>query len=267
MNVNRNFKMVSSAKLHLEGADWQRPINHARVKRIAKNWDTSMMRTIMVADINGVLYPWDGQHTVAAAVLANGGKDLELPCIVDKMTHEEAAKHVADQYKNVKRLSAIEMFNARVSQNDADALNIKRVLAQHNVRLSPKGGLNSTAGITAIEKIYKKDSCLGLDYVIGMAKKAWPDDAGRYRAEVLLAIEEFDAKFKGKYTISEFKRKVGSKPVSTYTYAAKDNSGNMVKNLVVLFTNAYNNKRRSNVLDIRLALVDGAIEQFVGVNQ
>ena len=252
MKITNRFVMLCTSQLTAR-ADFQRPISERKVRRIAKVFDETRMRPIQVADVDGTLYIWDGQHTAAAARVANGDKDLLVPCIVNKMTYEEAAQHAADQYKNNTRLTPLEIFNAEVEAADPSALNIMRILNKHGITLKTVYRENSTSAINVIKRVCAY-SFYDLDETLRLICETWDGDEGRLKGDVINAVHKFCITYRGVYKEKDFIKKVGSKSIDYYIRESK-NSLNKVDGAAVtmvrLFVQEYNvRKREETRLDV-----------------
>lgn len=248
--------MLSTSKLTGK-AKFQRPVDPKRVAKIAREFDEKKMKPIQVANIKGMgLIIWDGQHTTAAARVANDNKDLLVPCIVDDLTYEEAAELVAKQNKNRKNLDSIEQFNASVESDDPDDKNILRVLKQNNIKLTKKCSNDSTNAIGALRQIYAI-SCPDLDCTLKLIKSAWPVDDNRYKSEIITAIGKLRHVYEGQFKDSDMADRIGRKPLKTYLANAKygEVGKTIVVKLIEQFIEDYNHGRREKSRLDRHALV------------
>ena len=252
MNISKQITMVSTSKLTAK-AGFQRPIDPKRVQKIAKEFDDTRMKPVQVADIDGVYYIWDGQHTAAAAKAANGGNDLRVPCIIDKMTYEEAAQHVADQNKNKVNPNSIEVFKAEVEANNPDAMNIHRVLMQHGIKLQKGYSETSTAAIGAIRRVYNY-SCPDLDETLTLIREIWECDKDRFNGDIIEGIHRLYHLYKNDYKRKDLIARLSRKPAIYYIRNAKysiDASSSKVNRVVKLFVKDYNEGRTAKYrLDI-----------------
>lgn len=252
MKLNKQIQLISTSKLTGK-ADFQRPVDPRRVARIAKDFDPKKMKPIQVANIEGMgLIIWDGQHTAAAARVANGNEDLQVPCIVDNLTYEEAAELVANQNKNKRNLNSIEQFTASVESADPDDTNIMRVLKQHKIKLDTVCSENSTSAVTALRQIYAF-SCPDLDNTLHLIEMAWPCDPNRYRGDVIMAVGKMRHIYEGKFKDKDMWEKLGFKPLKTYIGNAKYGEvGKTIQTkLIEQFIVDYNKNRRKNRLNLQ----------------
>ena len=109
--------------------DYQREITlvgRANVRRIATEFNWSMFTPVIVAAVGSNKFAIvDGQHRVTAAVICGIEK---VPCaLIECMRGEQAAAFKAIN-ANVTRLSSIQVYHASLIANDADALEIAKVV-------------------------------------------------------------------------------------------------------------------------------------------
>lgn len=94
VNDGMNYELVfiDSRKLEVLRDQYQKPLNKKRVAQIAANLDENIANEPKVNFRDGHYYVFDGQHTVAARVLRNGGKPLKIQCKVYRdLTKEQEA--------------------------------------------------------------------------------------------------------------------------------------------------------------------------------
>ena len=73
---------INSAELKIPRTTYQRELNEDRVRRIAAEFDERIANEPKVSCRDGRYYVFDGQHTIAARKLLNGGRDLPIRCKV-----------------------------------------------------------------------------------------------------------------------------------------------------------------------------------------
>ena len=73
---------ISSSDLSVTRDTYQRELNSRRVREIAENFDERVANEPKVSARDGRFYVFDGQHTIAARKMLNGGRDLPILCKV-----------------------------------------------------------------------------------------------------------------------------------------------------------------------------------------
>ena len=74
--------VLDSRELVIPRTTYQRTLNEDRVRRIAAEFDERIANEPKVSCRDGRYYVFDGQHTIAARKLLNGGRDLPIRCKV-----------------------------------------------------------------------------------------------------------------------------------------------------------------------------------------
>ena len=82
--------VIHSSKLIYPRELYQRGIQRKRVELIARDFNEYTANEPKVSFRNGRYYVTDGQHTIEARILRNGGKDLPILC---KVYSEHPACH------------------------------------------------------------------------------------------------------------------------------------------------------------------------------
>ena len=99
-NVATPYQMVviHSSKLIYPRELYQRGIQRKRVELIARDFNEYTANEPKVSFRNGRYYVTDGQHTIEARILRNGGKDLPILCkVYTGLTMQQEALFFAEQ--------------------------------------------------------------------------------------------------------------------------------------------------------------------------
>lgn len=206
METKKVITMVNTRDLTSE-VPCQRPIDPKRVKWIADNWDDSKMRPLRVGDVDGIYYVWDGQHTMAAALLLNSNRDLNMPCLIEQMTMERMMHLVATQYEGSKKHSKQELFYYKVAEGDRDAINIESILSMRGLKLSRNASINTITAIALIEKLYS----IGpreLGEALDTITEAWPADPNRFKSDILGALTKLYSRHRGEFKYTDIVNKL-----------------------------------------------------------
>ena len=153
---------VANYDAALGGGGYQRVVDQNQVKRIAKNWDWSMVGLLTVSRRVGEPHPGelfvvDGQHRLEAGRMAFG-EEQPLPCVVRPMTYEEEAARFARQSQNTRRVGARDLFHARIEARDPDAIEVKEVVERQGWVISSHktpSGQNSIVAIATLVSIHR----------------------------------------------------------------------------------------------------------------
>lgn len=131
------------------------------VLRILAGFDWRKFTPVVVTPVGDGLYAIiDGQHRATAALM-HPGIDM-VPCMVIKVTPEEAAACFAAINGQVTRITAGQIWKARVVAKDPSALAVQRVLDAADVRIMAykTPGMDYRSGDTlavgTVEACYRK---------------------------------------------------------------------------------------------------------------
>ena len=114
---------INSAELKIPRTTYQRELNEDRVRRIAAEFDERIANEPKVSCRDGRYYVFDGQHTIAARKLLNGGRDLPIRCkVFYGLTESDEALLFAQQTGASASLTAGAKFRALVYGGDEDAM-------------------------------------------------------------------------------------------------------------------------------------------------
>lgn len=75
-------KVINSAKLVIPRDLYQRGLDNKHVREIAASFDECIANEPKVSARDGSFFVFDGQHTIAARKMLNGGQDLPILCKV-----------------------------------------------------------------------------------------------------------------------------------------------------------------------------------------
>lgn len=162
---------------------YQRPVSDSRIARMAKKFDADLAGAICVnIRPNGEKYVWDGQHRLAAAKRSG---QTSMLCLVESFggQQEEARRFLETQGHGRKNLSAMDIFWARFSVGDKEALEINEIVEMAGLRISrgSRGGSSgdnrSVSAINAIQKVYRDCGSGILFDALSTLYLAWPSDS------------------------------------------------------------------------------------------
>ena len=108
-NVATPYQMVviHSSKLIYPRELYQRGIQRKRVELIARDFNEYTANEPKISFRNGRYYVTDGQHTIEARILRNGGKDLPILCkVYTGLTMQQEALFFAEQNGHAAPLTA-----------------------------------------------------------------------------------------------------------------------------------------------------------------
>lgn len=121
--LNYKIETVDSSLLEVLREDYQKPLNEKRVAQIVAAFDENIANEPKVSYRDGHYYVFDGQHTVAARVMLNGGKPVRILCKVYRdLTPEQEAILFAAQTGFAAKPTPGNRLRARLFAKDKEAI-------------------------------------------------------------------------------------------------------------------------------------------------
>lgn len=204
-NVATPYQMVviHSSKLIYPRELYQRGIQRKRVELIARDFNEYTANEPKVSFRNGRYYVTDGQHTIEARILRNGGKDLPILCkVYTGLTMQQEALFFAEQNGHAAPLTAGIKLRAKVVGEDALSMAFlaatNRVGLDFNYDSLQLSDYRISCVGTALklynqmgEKIY----CEALRLIVD----AWEGKPDSFRAAVLKGVMYFVEVYHGEF--------------------------------------------------------------------
>ncbi len=194
---------IDSNALEIPRATYQRELNMDRVHKIAAEFDERIANEPKVSYRDGRYYVFDGQHTIAARKLLNGGRDLPIRCkVFYGLTESDEALLFAQQTGASARLTAGAKFRALVFGGDADALAFLKATEGVGLCVDCKQtrGVKRLACIATAFELYKKVGGEVYREAMRAIMDAWGGDPDSLRAETVQGVVEFVDLYHGEYS-------------------------------------------------------------------
>lgn len=135
----KSFKAmyIDSAHLAVRRDIYQRELSNRRVIEIAENFDERVANEPKVSYRDGKFYVFDGQHTVAARKLLNGGQDLPILCkVYTGLTEQEEAILFSQQTGLTSKVYPGIKIRALVFAGDPDAIAFLKATESTGLKLA-----------------------------------------------------------------------------------------------------------------------------------
>lgn len=258
-NVATPYQMVviHSSKLIYPRELYQRGIQRKRVELIARDFNEYTANEPKVSFRNGRYYVTDGQHTIEARILRNGGKDHPILCkVYTGLTMQQEALFFAEQNGHAAPLTAGIKLRAKVVGEDALSMAFlaatNRVGLDFNYDSLQLSDYRISCVGTALklynqmgEKIY----CEALRLIVD----AWEGKPDSFRAAVLKGVMYFVEVYHGEFNEERLIRALRSvHPMEIYR-TGMDNPAKLPgwKKYVFPIYAAYNGKSRKDALPMK----------------
>ncbi len=176
-----------------DGEYYQRRESKSRVTTLVSVFDAGAAREIFVSHRDdGSYWILDGRHT-KAALMAKGATHWYCRVWYGFSIAQEAERFRMYE-SNTKRIPAIIDFSAAITARDPEALQIKEVLDEMNLKMEPKNRFKMTPRAVAPDitrKIYRKGGKTLLKEVLSIADAAWEGVPDAFGERVLASIAHF----------------------------------------------------------------------------
>lgn len=145
-------RMDIAAKSLVIDQNLQRPVDRARVERMAANWDWRLVETITVAKAGRYYKVIEGQYRTLAAQLRD--PEMILPCIVlEKVDDAEQANLAMTISTNRKPMVAVDRYKQRMSAGDPAAIAAQLMLEKYDLRIGASVSSRTILAAQAIMQI------------------------------------------------------------------------------------------------------------------
>lgn len=194
---------IDSGMLEIPRTTYQRGLNDARVHKIATEFDERIANEPKVSCRGGRYYVFDGQHTIAARKLLNGGKDLPIRCkVFYGLTESDEALLFAQQTGVSARLTAGAKFRALLYGGDEEAMAFLKATENAGLYVDCKQtrGVKRLACISTAFELYKKVGDEVYQDAMCIIVEAWAGTPDSLRAETVRGVVEFVDLYDGEYS-------------------------------------------------------------------
>lgn len=197
MNLEKSrYKVlnIDSSELVIPRDLYQRDLKRERVREIAENFNERIANEPKVSARDGNYFVFDGQHTIAARKMLNGGLDLPITCkVYYGLTPQDEALLFAQQTGFAAKVYPGAKLRALVFAGDPDAIAFKDATESTGLQLS----FNQTRGqdrIGCVATAYGEFKSVGEDIyteALRIITAAWDGHKDSLRAETILGVTEF----------------------------------------------------------------------------
>lgn len=198
------YKMMvlDSSEIIAPREHYQREIKNQRVKRIVKDFDERIANEPKVSYRDGKYYVFDGQHTIDARKVMNGGEDLPILCKVYMgMDEKEEALLFAKQTGESARLTPGTRVRAEVFGEDGNSTAFFNANKGLNIELDfdqERGYMRIGCIQTALDA-YQKFGEERYKEAMKIIIAAWDGEPDSFRMENIIGITRFVDRYHDSY--------------------------------------------------------------------
>lgn len=194
--------MVDSSLISVPHETYQRDLTDPRAQDIADEFDERIANEPKVSFRNGRYYAFDGQHTIEARKILNGGDDLPILCkVYFNLTEEEEALLFAKQNGVSKPITAGEKIRAEIFAKEAlpvAFLNANRDL-HIDLDYAQQRGQNRIGCIKTAYEAYRQFGEPRYQEAMAIISSAWNGDPDSFRIGNVIGITHFVDLYHGEY--------------------------------------------------------------------
>lgn len=193
---------LSTAQIEVPRESYQRGFSQSRAEKIAAEFDERIANEPKVSYRDGKFYVFDGQHTIAARKILNGGNDVSIKCkVYYGMSEQDEALLFAQQTGVSAPLSAGARIRAEIFGDEAAAVAFYEANNDIGLQLDydQERGLNRIGCIKTAYDAYHRIGEERYKEAMAILKKAWDGEPDSFRAENVLAITYFVDLYHGEY--------------------------------------------------------------------
>ncbi len=231
---------------------YQRGLMPRWVEEIAATFNEDCVKQVVLSHRDGKFWIVDGQHTVAALKMRNGGLDLPVECLVyDGFTVQDEARlfMILNDRKYSKPVSALAKASARYgSLNDPELTKMIDAAKRAGVTVVFTTGASksgTSAALVALDSAWKK---LGGEPLFGEMLNnlvaAWGGDYNTLTGPFIAGMTEFVCRFQQKYDKARLSKMLREVPPSDIKRDAKANGGGNGVKYAKVFVKLYNKRLR-----------------------
>lgn len=186
--------VINSAKLVIPRDLYQRGLENRRVREIAASFDECIANEPKVSARDGKFFVFDGQHTIAARKMRNGGHDLPILCkVYTGLSEQDEALLFAQQTGFSAKVYPGAKIRALVFAGDPDATAFLAATESAGLSLS----FNQSRGqnrIGCVSTAYDVFGSVGAEIYVEALRiiaAAWSGHKDSLRAETVQGVCEF----------------------------------------------------------------------------
>ncbi len=219
---NVHFELIPIKDL-VSNQEYQRNISMIHVNKAVADFDLNQINPVKVSRRNGVNYVFNGQHTAEIVATASGSRETPVWCMVyDDLEYAEEADIFANQMKNVKPLSPLEIFKANCEAGNDTELQIKGLVESYELHVAPSSVPNSIVAVGALESIYAKYGYIMLDRVIGLIVMTWEGEPKSFSGNIMNGLARLLYAYGDNIKDEIFKEKLGEVSIKEIVKTARE---------------------------------------------
>lgn len=199
-----SLRWINSSDL-IVSEDYQREEHKSRVAEIAADFSEYVANEPKVSRRGGKYYVYDGQHTVLARELLNGGEPLDIYCkVYENLTEEEEAMLFAKQTGVSSKPTSGERLRARIFGKDEESIAFRNATEGAGIMLDLTGSRSDEhiGCISTALAEYRRAGEACYTEALSIIKDAWGATSASLKMYIIIAVTEFVRVYHGEYNRS-----------------------------------------------------------------
>ena len=175
---------------------YQRPLDHKRVKRMAKDPDLDAFGTLIISErADGSFWCIDGQHRIALFHELGWG-DQTAPCIILTGLEIPQEARIFTLANSGSNPNALAKFRAQLVEGDPKAVDINRTVRKCGLTVASGNAPGYIQAVAALKTVHDRAGGLVLERVLRHIVNAWGNDATNFQADILLALALIERRYR-----------------------------------------------------------------------
>lgn len=250
-NLNKYVPHVRFEQIQIKNLvsnqDYQRRLSRLHIDRTVANFDLYQISPVKVSRRDGQNLVFNGQHTIEIIATVSGSRDTPVWCMVyDDLEYIHEAHIFANQQKHVKKLSAYEIFVAKIEADNDVPIMIKAIVESCGLEITSTRRLGGICAVTCLEQIFERHGYHVLDRTLKLTVGTWEGDMISLAANMIKAISHLIVVFGESLKDNTFVERVGSVSAREIARTAKDRRSGSIGYAEAIL-NVYNKKTKAGL--------------------
>lgn len=248
------YKQVNTRDLFVDNL-YQRELNGTKVNHIVKTFNPYLINAIKVSYRDGKYWIFDGQHTKAAIVAKNEGKDKLVDCkVFYGLTRLDEMELFIAQNGASSAVQTREKFRAMYNLGDPEIKQMVRLSEYAELIVDFKAS-QADNRILAVSQLYKTFKLLNEEEFVDMLriiKEAWQGSKDSLTAEIIGGMTKFYIAYRGEFSRKRLISRLAKVSPIAITRDGKVTATSGNKRYAKIILGIYNQNTSTNRLEEKL---------------
>lgn len=135
----------------------QRSVEEAHCKRMAKNWDDSLVGVLSVSHRDGQFFLIDGQQRFTVKTQYHGDLDYEFDVVMyEGLTIKDEGRMFLSFNRDHKAVTAYDKYKVAVTIGEPDELAVDKIVKKLGYRVGQRSGAKTIGCVSTLLRVYKQ---------------------------------------------------------------------------------------------------------------